>query len=133
MVNGSGVFIKTGGKFEVKSGQQLFTSGEKVSSDIPELPKVGPSAIKFLFTSIFGEAIPEAKVIVFDDLEKQTLWEGLTDGSGLTALLESDDAKKYSAYLGFDQWSSSFYDDEIDDESSNDMILEPGDHGSQLD
>jgi Uncharacterized protein conserved in bacteria len=132
-INANGVFSTTGGKFESKAGQHLFTSGAKVSYEVPELPKIGPSAIKFLFTSILGEAIPEAKVIVFDDLEKHTLWEGVTDKNGLTPLLESEDAKKYSTYLGFDQWSSSFYDDEVDEENSNDTILEPGEHGSQLD
>ena len=132
-INADGVFSTTGGKFEVKAGQHLFATGAKVSYEVPELPKIGPSAIKFLFTSIFGEAIPEAKVIVFDDLEKHTLWEGVTDKNGLTPLLESEDAKNYSTYLGFDQWSSSFYDDEVDEENSNDTILEPGEHGSQLD
>ncbi len=132
-INADGVFSTTGGKFESKAGQHLFATGAKVSYEVPELPKIGPSAIKFLFTSIFGEAIPEAKVIVFDDLEKYTLWEGVTDKNGLTPLLESEDAKNYSTYLGFDQWSSSFYDDEVDEENSNDTILEPGEHGSQLD
>ncbi|MGS5403357.1 type VI secretion system Vgr family protein [Acinetobacter junii] len=132
-INADGVFSTTGGKFESKAGQHLFATGAKVSYEVPELPKIGPSAIKFLFTSIFGEAIPEAKVIVFDDLEKHTLWEGVTDKNGLTPLLESEDAKNYSTYLGFDQWSSSFYDDEVDEENSNDTILEPGEHGSQLD
>jgi type VI secretion system secreted protein VgrG len=37
-LNGSGVFATTGGLFEVKSGQQKFTSGAKVSSEIPQLP-----------------------------------------------------------------------------------------------
>ncbi|MFV5593457.1 type VI secretion system Vgr family protein [Acinetobacter junii] len=132
-INADGVFSTTGGKFESKAGQHLFAIGAKVSYEVPELPKIGPSAIKFLFTSIFGEAIPEAKVIVFDDLEKHMLWEGVTDKNGLTPLLESEDAKNYSTYLGFDQWSSSFYDDEVDEENSNDTILEPGEHGSQLD
>ena len=37
-INGSGVFATTGGLFEVKSGQQKFTSGAKINSDIPQLP-----------------------------------------------------------------------------------------------
>ncbi|MFV7479058.1 type VI secretion system Vgr family protein [Acinetobacter junii] len=61
-INADGVFSTTGGKFESKAGQHLFATGAKVSYEVPELPKIGPSAIKFLFTSIFGEAIPEAKV-----------------------------------------------------------------------
>ena len=37
-INGSGVFSTTGGLFQVKSGQQKFTSGAKINSDIPQLP-----------------------------------------------------------------------------------------------
>ncbi len=37
-LNGSGVFVTTGGLFEVKSGQQNFLSGEKVSVSLPILP-----------------------------------------------------------------------------------------------
>ncbi len=39
VVNGSGVFIKTGGKFEVKSGQQVFMSGEIVNAQLPKMPE----------------------------------------------------------------------------------------------
>ena len=37
-INNSGIFSKTGGKFEVKSGQQIFTSGAKVEANTPNLP-----------------------------------------------------------------------------------------------
>ncbi|MDH0666713.1 type VI secretion system Vgr family protein, partial [Acinetobacter junii] len=50
-INADGVFSTTGGKFESKAGQHLFATGAKVSYEVPELPKIGPSAIKFLFTS----------------------------------------------------------------------------------
>ncbi|WP_180048074.1 MULTISPECIES: type VI secretion system Vgr family protein, partial [unclassified Acinetobacter] len=38
LINSSGVFIKTGGKFEVKAGQHLFESGERVSYSLPFVP-----------------------------------------------------------------------------------------------
>ena len=37
-INGSGVFSTTGGLFEVKSGQQKFTSGVRVEANTPNLP-----------------------------------------------------------------------------------------------
>ncbi len=37
-INNSSIFSKTGGKFEVKSGQQIFTSGAKVEANTPNLP-----------------------------------------------------------------------------------------------
>ena len=36
-INGSGIFPVTGGKFEVKAGQHLFQSGEKVPYNLPPL------------------------------------------------------------------------------------------------
>ena len=37
-INANGVFSTTGGKFESKAGQHLFTSGAKVSYEVPQLP-----------------------------------------------------------------------------------------------
>lgn len=37
-INGDGIFIATGGKFESKAGQHSFVAGAKVSYEIPQLP-----------------------------------------------------------------------------------------------
>ena len=36
-LNGSGIFLTTGGKFEVKAGQHLFMGGAKVNTSLPIL------------------------------------------------------------------------------------------------
>ncbi len=40
IVNGNGVFIKTGGKFESKAGQHIFLGGENISIPKYDLPKI---------------------------------------------------------------------------------------------
>ncbi|MFV5362828.1 type VI secretion system Vgr family protein [Acinetobacter oleivorans] len=37
-ITGSGIFMTTGGKFEVKAGQHLFSGGQTVTTDLPNLP-----------------------------------------------------------------------------------------------
>ena len=39
-INGSGIFTKTGGKFESKAGQHSFVGGEKVNIQLPFIPKI---------------------------------------------------------------------------------------------
>lgn len=60
-LNGSGVFATTGGLFEVKSGQQKFTGGAKVSSEIPQLPicemRVSGAAAKVMLLWSFHNVI----------------------------------------------------------------------------
>lgn len=56
VVNGSGVFIKTGGKFEVKAGQHLFTSGAKVSYEVPELPNTPSFSNRLDIYDLFWES-----------------------------------------------------------------------------
>ncbi len=57
MVNGSGVFIKTGGKFEVKSGQYVFMSGETVNAQLPKMPESGMYSMRFGLSQIFDPNI----------------------------------------------------------------------------
>ncbi|MCG5227846.1 type VI secretion system Vgr family protein [Acinetobacter pittii] len=37
-ITGSGIFMTTSGKFEVKAGQHKFSGGQKVTTDLPNLP-----------------------------------------------------------------------------------------------
>jgi type VI secretion system VgrG family protein len=55
VVNGSGVFIKTGGKFEVKSGQHLFTSGATVNAQLPKMPESGIFSKRIDFKNLIPE------------------------------------------------------------------------------
>ena len=48
-LDGSGIFPVTGGKFEVKAGQHLFTGGAKVSMKLPHLPVIQEGGFSQLF------------------------------------------------------------------------------------
>ena len=56
-INADGVFSTTGGKFESKAGQHLFTSGAKVSYEVPQLPNTAMYSNKLDVYDLFWRAI----------------------------------------------------------------------------
>ncbi|MCK4096256.1 type VI secretion system Vgr family protein [Acinetobacter radioresistens] len=129
-INANGVFSTTGGKFESKAGQHLFTGGAKVSYEVPELPKIGLYAVDFLFSSLAGTGIGNAKIQMYEPDKKEIIWEGITDSIGKSNLSVQEESKRYEALIGFDEWSSIF-DDEDKYEEENDDEFEIGEHGLQ--
>ncbi|EXC30950.1 hypothetical protein J577_1622 [Acinetobacter sp. 263903-1] len=129
-INANGVFSTTGGKFESKAGQHLFTGGAKVSYEVPELPKIGLYAVDFLFSSLAGTGIGNAKIQMYEPDKKEIIWEGVTDSIGKSNLSVQEESKRYEALIGFDEWSSIF-DDEDKYEEENDDEFEIGEHGLQ--
>lgn len=130
-INGGGVVVTTGGKFECKAGQHSFIGGAKIFYEIPELPKAGPYAVDFLFSSLGGKGIEGAQVTMFTPKNKEILWESKTDLNGKTQLSIFEESLAYEALVGFNQWSSIFEDLEtkvtdIEDE------FDVGEHGIQL-
>lgn len=130
-INGGGVMVTTGGKFECKAGQHSFIGGAKIFYEIPELPKAGPYAVDFLFSSLGGKGIEGAQVTMFTPKNKEILWESKTDLNGKTELSIFEESLAYEALVGFNQWSSIFEDLEtkvtdIEDE------FDVGEHGIQL-
>lgn len=55
-INANGVFSTTGGKFESKAGQHLFTSGAKVSYEVPELPNTPTFSNRLDIYDLFWES-----------------------------------------------------------------------------
>ena len=114
VVNGSGVFIKTGGKFEVKSGQQVFTSGAKVPAEVPQLPSNVMYSNKLDIYDLFWESdfsqlsykafIPETNSFVSGQIDEhgRTGKIGTTDPSKVQVLVGSDDEWGLSIE-GFDE------------------------------
>lgn len=129
-INANGVFSTTGGKFESKAGQHLFTSGAKVSYEVPELPKIGPYAVDFLFSSLAGTGIENARIQMYEPDKKEIIWEGITNLTGKSNLSVQEESKRYEALIGFNEWSSIF-DDEDKYEEENDDEFEIGEHGLQ--
>jgi hypothetical protein len=105
-------------------------SGAKVSYEVPELPKIGPYAVDFLFSSLAGNGIENAKIQMYEPDKKEIIWEGVTNSTGKSNLSMQEESKRYEALIGFDEWSSIF-DDEDKYEEENDDEFEIGEHGLQ--
>jgi type VI secretion system secreted protein VgrG len=81
-LNGSGIFPTTGGKFEVKAGQHVFTSGANVNSNLPQLPKSKSlkGALELLRTYGGDNFFKQNSYKVIDSLGKQLT--GKLDANG---------------------------------------------------
>ncbi|MGE8560541.1 MAG: DUF2345 domain-containing protein, partial [Acinetobacter sp.] len=129
-INSEGIFSTTGGKFESKAGQHSFVGGGKVVYEIPELPKAGPNAVDFLFSSLGGTGIENAKIQMYTPDKKEIIWEGQTNSKGKSDISIQSESRQYEALIGFEDWSSIFEnDDEIDLDSEEEF--EVGNHGIQ--
>lgn len=56
-INANGVFSTTGGKFESKAGQHLFTGGATVNAELPKMPATGMYSMRFDLNQIFDTNI----------------------------------------------------------------------------
>ncbi|WP_212511744.1 type VI secretion system Vgr family protein [Acinetobacter seifertii] len=81
-LNGSGIFPKTGGKFQVNAGQHLFMGGASANASAPELPKAKPmqGALELLRSYGGGNFFKQNSYKVIDSLGKQIT--GKLDGNG---------------------------------------------------
>ncbi|MFI8010564.1 type VI secretion system Vgr family protein [Acinetobacter sp. ABJ_C4_1] len=81
-LNGSGIFPKTGGKFQVNAGQHLFMGGASASANAPELPKAKPmqGALELLRSYGGDNFFKQNSYKVIDSLGKQIT--GKLDGNG---------------------------------------------------
>lgn len=129
-INGSGVFSTTGGKFESKAGQHLFTGGAKVSYEVPQLPSNIMYSNKLDVYDLFWESdfsqltykafIPETNSFVTGQVDEhgRTGKIGTSDPSKVQVLLGSDDDWGISIE-GFDE--EDFVSDENQvDKNNND-------------
>lgn len=71
-LNGSGIFPKTGGKFQVNAGQHIFQGGASASaqSNLPPPPKRGQGVLELLHDYAHGEFVKGAGYTVTDTLGK---------------------------------------------------------------
>lgn len=81
-LNGSGIFTKTGGKFEVKAGQHIFHGGASASiqSSLPPPPKRGQGVLELLHDYAHGNFVKQGGYTVIDSLGKQ--FKGQLDDNG---------------------------------------------------
>ena len=83
-LNGSGIFPKTGGKFEVNAGQHVFQPGAGVSakSNLPPPPKRASGVLELLHDYSHGEFVKGAGYTVTDTLGKVV--KGKLDDKGFS-------------------------------------------------
>ncbi|MBD0076166.1 type VI secretion system tip protein VgrG, partial [Acinetobacter baumannii] len=81
-LNGSGIFPKTGGKFQVNAGQHLFMGGASANASAPELPKAKAmqGALELLRSYGGDNFFKQNSYKVIDSLGKQIT--GKLDGNG---------------------------------------------------
>ncbi|ENO6553570.1 type VI secretion system tip protein VgrG [Acinetobacter baumannii] len=81
-LNGSGIFPKTGGKFQVNAGQHFFMGGASANASAPELPKAKPmqGALELLRSYGGDNFFKQNSYKVIDSLGKQIT--GKLDGNG---------------------------------------------------
>ncbi|OTG86056.1 hypothetical protein B9T35_18085 [Acinetobacter sp. ANC 3832] len=80
-LNGSGIFPKTGGKFQVNAGQHIFQGGAHVNASQQVLKSNNAKGVLELFNNyIHGEAIKQGKFKVVDVQGKEH--QGVLDDKG---------------------------------------------------
>ncbi|WP_139887822.1 type VI secretion system Vgr family protein [Acinetobacter nosocomialis] len=81
-LNGSGIFTKTGGKFQVNAGQHVFQGGASASvqSSLPPPPKRGQGVLELFHEYAHGEFVKQGGYTVTDSLGKQ--FKGQLDDKG---------------------------------------------------
>ncbi|MEG8267793.1 DUF2345 domain-containing protein [Acinetobacter baumannii] len=125
-INANGVFSTTGGKFESKAGQHLFTSGAKVSYEVPELPSSFDYSNRIDLYKIFQwsdfENIKYSAIF-----ENQRVTQGNLDELGRTERFKSSMPDKMKVLVGYsaDKWhkETEEFEDFDDYETNNDSNL----------
>ncbi|MFP5082297.1 type VI secretion system Vgr family protein [Acinetobacter pittii] len=84
-ITGSGIFMNTSGKFEVKAGQHLFMGGGSVNSSLPQLPETdNPFVLQYLVKNKENQVMSGKPYIFLD--EEGNIHRGTTDKDGFMKL-----------------------------------------------
>ncbi|NHB58641.1 type VI secretion system tip protein VgrG [Acinetobacter sp. 194] len=100
-INGSGIFPTTGGKFEAKAGQHLFTKGQTNVLEnhfLPKLCDLQKYTKQLILRNSDGFPISNKNYIVF--FEDGDIQSGVTNASGETRLIQSDESRRF--FINFD-------------------------------
>ncbi|NUG52589.1 DUF2345 domain-containing protein, partial [Acinetobacter lactucae] len=99
-ITGSGIFMTTSGKFEVKAGQHLFMGGGSVNSSLPYLPEQGKQKYGLWFDVMDKQGNklkPGTEYIIFDENDKE-IERGKLDRTGLVKLETEEPNKQYKIH-----------------------------------
>ncbi len=100
-ITGSGIFMTTGGKFEVKAGQHKFMGGGSVNSSLPYLPEQGKQKYGVWFDVMDKQGNklkPGTGHIIFDENDKE-IERGKLDRTGLVKLETEEPNKQYKIHV----------------------------------
>ncbi|MBN6521543.1 type VI secretion system tip protein VgrG [Acinetobacter pittii] len=103
-ITGSGIFMTTSGKFEVKAGQHKFMGGGSVNANVPALPVLGEINkynLRYFLQDKDGNNFANHKYIAF--LPNGDIVEGRTDDKGYTDLFKSYQPEEISLHLFKDE------------------------------
>ena len=91
VMNKDGIFFKTGGYFDVRSGQHVFKSGEMVHAELPKMPESGIFSRRFDFGDLFGkDELKQEIKFKFINHSRKTEFIGILDEFGRTQRFFSD-------------------------------------------
>ncbi|WP_447506142.1 type VI secretion system Vgr family protein [Acinetobacter pittii] len=90
-ITGSGIFMTTSGKFEVKAGQHLFMGGGSVNANVPALPDLRIKTEHRNFQAIDSSKNEPLEGIPYSILNKRTGIKsyGFTNEKGMTKTIKS--------------------------------------------
>ncbi|MBJ9704926.1 type VI secretion system Vgr family protein [Acinetobacter calcoaceticus] len=90
-ITGSGIFMTTGGKFEVKAGQHLFMGGGSANANVPALPDLRMKTEHRNFQAIDSSKNEPLEGIPYSILNKRTGIKsyGFTNDKGMTKTIKS--------------------------------------------
>ncbi|MFX5487086.1 DUF2345 domain-containing protein, partial [Acinetobacter baumannii] len=97
-INANGVFSTTGGKFESKAGQHLFTSGAKVSYEVPQLPSTMMYSNKLDVYDLFWD-FDLSRLSYVAKFKNGRVSTGSLDENGRTARISSDSSEPAEVFV----------------------------------
>ena len=101
-INSSGIFPTTGGKFEVKAGQHVFSGGGRIDIPIlilPKFPEGKEYTKKIILKDSEGKPLIDCNYFIF--FEDGEVESGKTNSRGETHLIETEMSKKF--YIHFNK------------------------------
>ncbi|CAI3158949.1 Actin cross-linking toxin VgrG1 [Acinetobacter calcoaceticus] len=100
-ITGSGIFMTTGGKFEVKAGQHLFMGGGSANANVPALPKLefaqSPYSAQYQLFKADGRNFQGYKYFIHDS-KNNLINQGITDNQGFTEQAVTESKERIIGY-----------------------------------
>ncbi|MCW1264208.1 type VI secretion system tip protein VgrG, partial [Acinetobacter baumannii] len=100
-ITGSGIFMTTSGKFEVKAGQHVFMGGGSANANVPALPKLefaqSPYSAQYQLFKADGRNFQGYKYF-FHGSKNYFIKQGITDNQGFTEQVVTESKERIIGY-----------------------------------